>query len=151
MASPVKTIPPVGHLLIQVFLAAFTATPITYVYAQDEVKTSGSSFGGMLWFSFVSLTLGAVLILLLAWLVKRNSEIKLPNRNTQILLQHPLGTRERVVVIKVLDRVLVLGQTSSQINLLVELDPEEIADIVPQTPVPDLTNPFAKYFKANKK
>ena len=105
----------------------------------------------MLLFSFVSLTLGAVLILLLAWLVKRNSEIKLPNRNTQILLQHPLGTRERVVVIKVLDRVLVLGQTSSQINLLVELDPEEIADIVPQTPVPDLTNPFAKYFKANKK
>ena len=105
----------------------------------------------MLWFSFFSLMLGAVLIVLLAWLVRRNSDIKLPNRNTQILLQHPLGTRERIIVMKVLDRVLVLGQTPTQINLLAELDPEEIADIVPQPQVVDLKNPFAKYFNVNLK
>ena len=151
MASLVKIPKKVGRLVIQVVLSFLVAAQTTIVFAQNDVKATGSSFGSMLWFSFFSLMLGAVLIVLLAWLVRRNSDIKLPNRNTQIFLQHPLGTRERIIVMKVLDRVLVLGQTPTQINLLAELDPEEIADIVPQPQVVDLKNPFAKYFNVNLK
>ena len=151
MASLVKIPSRKGRLVIQLALFFLGAVQISCVFAQSDVKATGSSFGSMLWFSFFSLMLGAVFIILLAWLVRRNSDIKLPNRNTQILLQHPLGTRERVIVMKVLDRVLVLGQTPTQINLLAELDPEEIADIAPQIQVVDLKNPFAKYFNVNRK
>jgi len=121
-----------------------------HALAEGTEAVVGSSFGGMLWFSFVSLMLGAALILLLAWLIRRNSVIQQPNRNTQILLQHALGTRERVIVLKILNRVLVLSQTPTQINLLTELDPEEIAELVEPLPIVDMSNSFANFFKVKK-
>jgi len=124
---------------------------VSLALAEETAKASSASFGGMLWFSFVSLMLGAALILLVAWLVRRNTEIKLPSRHTQVLLQHPLGPRERVVVVKVLNRVLVLGQTPTQINLLTELDPDEITDLVDPVGEAVLSNPFSKYFRVKAK
>jgi flagellar protein FliO/FliZ len=118
--------------------------------AEGTEKVSGNSYGSMLWFSFVSLMLGAALILLLAWLVRRNSALQQPYQNSKILLQHSLGTRERVIVLKILNRVLVLGQTPTQINLLTELDPEEISELIDPLPPMDMVYPFSKFFKVNK-
>ena len=40
----------------------------------------------------------------------------------QILHVKPLGARDRILVVRIEDRILVLGQTSSQISLLTELE-----------------------------
>jgi flagellar protein FliO/FliZ len=117
--------------------------------AEEVTKLNSSTFGGTLWFSFVSLMLGAGLILLIAWLVRKNTASKLPTSNAQILFQYPLGPRDRVIVMRVLNRVIVLGQSATQINYLTELEPEEIADINMDAPNQNITNTFAKYIKAN--
>ena len=45
----------------------------------------------------------------------------------QILHVRALGARDRILLVRIEDRILVLGQTASQISLLTELDsfPEE--------------------------
>jgi len=91
----------------------------------------GSSVGGMLLFSFIWLALAAALIWVVAYLVKRDSAIRMSNPHLKILAQQAIGPRERVVVINVLDRILVIGHTPSQINLLTELDPEDVANLQP--------------------
>ena len=122
---------------------------ISNASAEEVTKMNSSTFGGTLWFSFVSLMLGAGLILLVAWLVRKNTASKLPTSNAQILFQYPLGPRDRVVVMRVLNRVIVLGQSATQINYLTELEPEEVADINLDVPNQNITNTFAKYIKAN--
>jgi len=117
--------------------------------AEEVTKLNSSTFGGTLWFSFVSLMLGAGLILLIAWLVRKNTASKLPTSNAQILFQYPLGPRDRVIVMRVLNRVIVLGQSATQINYLTELEPEEVADINLDVPNQNIKNTFAKYIKAN--
>lgn len=87
--------------------------------------------GGMLWFSFIWLALAAALIWVVAFLIKRDANSKTGNSNVKVLAQHSLGPRERVVVVNVLDRILVLGHTPNQINLITELDPEDVANIAP--------------------
>jgi flagellar protein FliO/FliZ len=122
---------------------------ISNASAEEVTKLSSSTFGGTLWFSFVSLMLGAGLILLVAWLVRKNTASKLPTSNAQILFQYPLGPRDRVIVMRILNRVIVLGQSATQINYLTELEPEEVADINMDVPNHNIKNTFAKYIKAN--
>jgi flagellar protein FliO/FliZ len=117
--------------------------------AEEPTKLNSSSFGGTLWFSFVSLMLAAGLLLLVAWLVRKNTSAKLPTTNAQILFQYPLGPRDRILVMRVLNRVIILGQSATQISFLTELDPEEVADISIDTPNQNLKNTFAKYIKVN--
>jgi flagellar protein FliO/FliZ len=136
------------HLFKAIFCIAIIFS-FKSVNAEEVTKLSSSTFGGTLWFSFVSLMLGAGLILLVAWLIRKNTSAKLPTDNAQILFQYPLGPRDRILVMRVLNRVIILGQSSTQINYLTELDPEEVADINIEAPNQNLKNTFAKYIKVN--
>ncbi len=74
--------------------------------------------------SFGVLLLVVLSIPLVLWLVKRLSQW--PGNRTNGLLSMPasltVGPREQIAVVKVGERVLVVGITSQQIQLLTELD-----------------------------
>ena len=80
-------------------------------------------------FSFIWLALAAALIWVVAYLVKRDAAIRTSNPHVMILAQQALGPRERVIVLNVLNRILVVGHTPSQITLITELDPEDVANL----------------------
>ena len=107
----------------------------------------GTSIGGMLLFSFIWLALAAALIWVVAFLVKRDSAIRASNPHVMILAQQALGPRERVIVINVLNRILVVGHTPSQINLITELDPEDVTNLKPQTANVDFANNLRQFVK----
>lgn len=74
--------------------------------------------------SFGVLLLVIVSIPVVLWLVKRLSQ--LPQRGEHAALQVeaslPLGVRERIAVVKVGERHLVVGITAQTITMLAELD-----------------------------
>jgi flagellar protein FliO/FliZ len=107
----------------------------------------GSSVGGMLLFSFIWLALAAALIWVVAYLVRRDSAMRASNPHIKILAQQALGPRERVVVLNVLNRILVVGHTPSQINLIAELEPEDVANLKPQTASIDFANNLRQFVK----
>ena len=94
----------------------------------------------MLLFSFIWLALAAALIWVVAYLVKRDSALRASNPHIKILAQQALGPRERVIIVNVLNRILVIGHTPTQINLLTELDPEDVAHLKPQPSNVDFAN-----------
>jgi len=94
----------------------------------------------MLLFSFIWLALAAALIWVVAYLVKRDSALRASNPHVKILAQQALGPRERVIVVNVLNRILVIGHTPTQINLLTELDPEDVAHMKQQPANVDFAN-----------
>jgi len=59
------------------------------------------------------------------WAMKRLQTIRPAGapRQMEILGQLPLGPRERVVMVRVQDRVLVLGATTQQVTLLQDMGP----------------------------
>ena len=103
--------------------------------------------GGMLLFSFIWLALAAALIWVVAYLVKRDSAMRASNPHVKILAQQALGPRERVVVLNVLNRILVVGHTPSQISLITELEPEDVANLQPQTASVDFANNLRQFVK----
>jgi len=107
----------------------------------------GSSVGGMLLFSFIWLALAAALIWVVAYLVKRDSAMRASNPHIKILAQQAVGPRERVVILNVLNRILVVGHTPSQINLITELDPEDVTNLKPQTVNVDFANNLRQFVK----
>ena len=107
----------------------------------------GSSVGGMLLFSFIWLALAAALIWVVAFLVKRDSAMRASNPHVKILAQQALGPRERVIVLNVLNRILVIGHTPSQISLITELEPEDVANLKPQTANVDFANNLRQFVK----
>jgi flagellar protein FliO/FliZ len=107
----------------------------------------GTSVGGMLLFSFIWLALAAALIWVVAYLVKRDSAMRASNPHVKILAQQALGPRERVVVLNVLNRILVVGHTPSQINLITELEPEDVVNLKPQTASVDFANNLRQFVK----
>lgn len=107
----------------------------------------GSSVGGMLLFSFIWLALAAALIWVVAYLVKRDSAMRATNPHVMILAQQAIGPRERVLVVNVLSRILVLGHTPSQITLLTELEPEDVANLKPQPTTADFANNLRQFVK----
>jgi flagellar protein FliO/FliZ len=101
----------------------------------------------MLLFSFIWLALAAALIWVVAYLVKRDSAVRASNPHIMILAQQALGPRERVIVVNVLNRILVIGHTPTQINLLTELDPEDVAHLKPQQSNMDFANQLRQLVK----
>jgi len=71
------------------------------------------------------------------WAVKRLQTLQPAGRGPRplsVAAQLPLGARERVVLVRVQDRLLVLGVTPQQITLLTEADP---AAMPPAPAAPD--------------
>jgi flagellar protein FliO/FliZ len=94
-----------------------------------SVYAPASSGGGMIWLTFITLLLLAGVVLLVAWLVHKNMTATVPNSSIRILSVQTLGPRERIVVASVVGRIFVLGHTASQINLIAELEPQEVAGL----------------------
>ena len=82
--------------------------------AQQELPGLASGFAQML------LGLGVVVALLLAslWLIKRLSAPRGPAAGLKVLGGVAVGSRERLVLVEVGDKVLVLGVTANNINTL---------------------------------
>ena len=78
--------------------------------------------GSLAW-SFLMLLLVIALIPVSLWLVKRLQQLQAPGqaRAMELLAQLALGPRERVVAVRVGQRVLVLGVSAQQVSMLVEL------------------------------
>jgi len=74
--------------------------------------------------SFLMLLLVVALIPAALWLVKRVQTLQPAGapRQLEVLAQLPVGPRERVLLVRVQERCLVLGATAQQITLLGEAD-----------------------------
>jgi flagellar protein FliO/FliZ len=82
--------------------------------------SSGSGAAGA-WFGLITLTLLVVLVAVVLWLFRKGRIIGAGDSGIDLLASQPLGPREQIVVIRINGRILVLGHTASQINLLAEL------------------------------
>ncbi|GGG48503.1 hypothetical protein GCM10011403_01960 [Pseudohongiella nitratireducens] len=71
------------------------------------------------------------LILFLAWVYRRVQPGAAGQVNAMnVLAAIPLGHRERLVMVKVIDRVLILGVTPQQINKLHEMSLEDVEAVI---------------------
>ncbi|GAB1265961.1 hypothetical protein NBRC116492_27710 [Aurantivibrio infirmus] len=75
----------------------------------------------------IQVLLGLALVLLsifaIAWLVKKFGHgITSSNQNMKIVSQLPVGTREKVIVVEVGEKQIMLGVTAQQINTLQVFD-----------------------------
>ncbi len=118
------------------------------VSAQEvTANTAGTRSPGMS--SFLQMGMGLLvivgLILLLAWVYRRLQPGVAGQINAMnVLAAIPLGHRERLVMVKVLDRVLILGVTPQQINKLHELP---LAEVEASTPVETGQGRFAEVLR----
>lgn len=116
-----------------------------------SVYAPASSGGGMIWLSFITLVLLAGVVLLVAWLVHKNMTATVPNSSIRILSVQTLGPRERIVVASVVGRVFVLGHTASQISLLAELEPQEVAGLSSSPAPVDFAARLSEILRRTKK
>jgi flagellar protein FliO/FliZ len=97
---------------------------------------SSSSAGSMIWFSAVTLALLSGLVVLVAWLLRKNFGASAgPSSGIRIMSSQSVGPRERLLVVRVGNRGFLVGHTPTQVNLVAELDPEDLAAI-PQQAAP---------------
>jgi flagellar protein FliO/FliZ len=115
-------------------IGVVSATP---VWAQEAAKGAFTSTqvhqnaggGSFIWLTLVTLVLAAVLVSLIAWFVKRNLQIDVPNSTIKVLTSQSLGPRERIVIAQIVGRVFVLSHTPTQISVIAELDAAEVASL----------------------
>ena len=86
-----------------------------------STSTSSSVWGGA-WLGLVTLSLLVVLAAVVVWLFRRGSQSTALGGQIQLLATFPIGPRERLVVVRMQDRILALGHTPTHISLLTELD-----------------------------
>jgi flagellar protein FliO/FliZ len=100
---------------------------------------AGMSHFGAAWLVLVTLSLLVVLIVLIWWFFRHQGAGRTQGA-VKILAAQVIGPRERILIVRIEDRILALGQTAQQINVLVELD--TYTDASPQ--VPHDQSPFSK-------
>lgn len=112
-------------LLLALLLAA--SPPLAAADAPPDVA---GSIGQMVF------GLAVVIGLLLAglWLIKRLSLARGAMTGLKVLGAVPVGPRERVVLVEIAGKVLVLGVTSANVNTLHTLSAEEAAGFVGPEP-----------------
>jgi len=86
--------------------------------------------------SLLTMAIIIALIPLALWGAKRIQAMRPGGigRQIEMLCQLPLGVRERVVLVRVHGRLLVLGATAQQVSLLAELDSATLQDLPPAPP-----------------
>ncbi len=108
-------------------------TPASVSTVSDAVRpgamNSGAySTGSMTVQILIALALVSLSIFALAWLVKRLGNTSfLQSKGLKIVSSMPLGTREKLVVIEVENKKLLLGVTAHNINTLHEFSDSEPA------------------------
>jgi len=92
--------------------------------------------------------LAVVIVVLVAclWLLKRLAAPRGSARGLRVLGAAPVGPRERVVLVEVGQKVLVLGVAPGQVTTLDTLDPAQLGSL---KPAPESTEPggFAQRLK----
>jgi flagellar biogenesis protein FliO len=112
---------------------ATTALPCTAL-AQGAASEPAPG-GGLGWFGGELLLLA--LLAACAWTViyvlkrKRQATLGAGNERVHVLGVTSLGVRERVVVLRVRERTLLVGVTAAQVTLLAELDGEPVTRKAP--------------------
>ncbi|MDN3649372.1 flagellar biosynthetic protein FliO [Reinekea marina] len=103
------------------------AAPLNYTSSQDYVKV------------FLMLILIVGLIFACAWLVRRMSGgLSVNQRHIQVLSVMPLGTREKLMIIKAAHETLLIGVTPNGINTLHRYDePIDLNDAIQRSPFAD--------------
>lgn len=91
----------------------------------------------------LGLALVVVVILVLAWVLRRFSNLHHSHQKMKVVSSLSLGTRERAVLIEVGDRQLLLGVASGSVSLLASF-PEKVITSVPKSE-------FSKTLKASIK
>jgi len=107
--------------LMSLAVQAQTSTP-------SSTGANASNWLGGAWFGLVTLTMVIVLAAVVLWLYRRGTPGASSTAGIQILATYPLGPRERLLVVRVQDRILALGQTPAQITMLTELESFEVTD-----------------------
>ncbi len=85
-------------------------------------SSGSSSVWGGAWLGLLTLTLLVVLAAVVLWLYRRGTQSSVAGGQIQLLATFAVGPRERLLVVRIQDRILALGHTPSQINLLTELE-----------------------------
>jgi flagellar protein FliO/FliZ len=108
---------------VMAFAASFIA-PASFAQASAEKITSG----GYLLQVVLGLSAIVALIFALAWVAKRFSRgaVFQGNKSIKVVTQMPLGLKEKLVVVEISGKQLLLGLTAQQISHLYTLAPEEI-------------------------
>lgn len=102
---------------------------------------------GASWFALVVLTLLVVLVAVVVWFYKRRLNHVGGDEAIRVLGARPLGAREQIVVARVYGRVLVLGHTPTQLNLLCELDPDEVPDVPEMSAGADFSRLMSRFVR----
>jgi flagellar protein FliO/FliZ len=98
------------------------ATPL---HAAEPVPSLASSIGQML----IGLTVVIALLLGSLWLIKRLAAPRGAAAGLKLLGGMSIGSRERIVLVEVADKVLVLGVTSASVNTLHTLNASQLPQI----------------------
>lgn len=98
------------------------------------------------------LGLGVVIALLLAslWLIKRLTSPRGATVGLKVLGGVSIGSRERVVLVEVADKVLVLGVSAANVNTLHTLDAAELRHAPESAATPSPARPegeFSRWLK----
>ncbi len=110
-----------GTLLGLITLAVQAQSAASPLIPATSSSGSSSVWGGA-WLGLLTLTLLVVLAAVLVWLYRRGAQSTLVGGQIQLLATFAVGPRERLLVVRIQDRILALGHTPSQISLLTELE-----------------------------
>ena len=116
---------PLSRLSAFVFLGIFSiaaqAQALSAPVSSGSFGSSSSVWGGA-WLGLVTLSLLVVLAAVVVWLFRRGAQSTTVGGQIQLLAAFPVGPRERLLVVRMQDRILALGHTPTHISLLAELD-----------------------------
>jgi flagellar protein FliO/FliZ len=122
-------------ILVFIFLAG-------YAHASE---TAANPSTASMFQTLLGLTVVLGLLATAAWGMKRLGMVKTPNAGTlKIVSGINVGNREKILVIEVAEQWIVVGVTAGQINTLVTMPRQEIADAFDIVPV---TKNFATWLK----
>ncbi|MGL1833354.1 flagellar biosynthetic protein FliO [Rhodocyclaceae bacterium SMB388] len=130
-------------LPLHVALPGLLCTAALPVRASQEVPSLAASFGQMVF------GLGVVigLLLLSLWLIKRLSLPRGQAAGLKVLGGVAVGSRERVVMVEVGDKVLVLGVTAASVNTLHTLPAAEVVRTLAPVPGEVREGEFARWLR----
>jgi flagellar protein FliO/FliZ len=98
---------------------AQTAAPFS---SAAQAPVNSSSVWGGAWLGLVTMSMLVVLVAVVVWLYRRGTQGTVTGGQIQLLAAFPVGPRERLLVVRMGDRILALGHTPSQISFLTELE-----------------------------
>ncbi len=110
-----------AFVYLGIFSIAAQAQALSAPVSSGAPGSSSSVWGGA-WLGLVTLSLLVVLVAVVVWLFRRGAQGSTVGGQIQLLAAFPVGPRERLLVVRMQDRILALGHTPTHISLLAELD-----------------------------